>query len=380
MLSKKEKSLKKFRWILILILTAVHISAEARNADTHSDKILSIGEENRSTTQEQADSIMRLAIGKAAQYRHTISMYEAEIYIKGRTEILKQNILMRLAHHIFPVDWRNKDMLFEMVSQSRYNAPYDYIHNIQAVNGNSVPNESKRQEALAFLNLNVYSPTAYDDAIFLPIAAVYDWNLVWFGVLMVILLNMGTITPPFGVNLFVIKELAKVPLKNGETIPTLRQYIARAMKQHGTKLIIDIKTPREAARATDIALAADKLVKQMGADEWVEYLAGYLPAIDALRRVTDLPVAYLGRWRDEVPEMNPDTVKRRGIKYIDYEDRHYLAHPEWVDALRRQGVHLNAWIVNDEERMDWFIERDFDYITTDEPEKLFEKYAAKAGK
>lgn len=28
-------------------------------------------------------------------------------------------------------------------------------------------------------------------------------------------------------------ELAKVPLKNGETIPTLRQYIARAMK-HST--------------------------------------------------------------------------------------------------------------------------------------------------
>ena len=78
--------------------------------------------------------------------------------------------------------------------------------------------------------------------------------------------------------------------------------------------------------------------------------------------------------------MNPDTVKRRGIKYIDYEDRHYLAHPEWVDALRRQGVHLNAWVVNDEERMDWFIERGFDYITTDEPEKLFDKYAAKAGK
>ncbi|WP_418765595.1 TRAP transporter large permease subunit [Mailhella sp.] len=48
--------------------------------------------------------------------------------------------------------------------------------------------------------------------IFLPIASVYHWNLVWFGVLMVILLNMGTITPPFGVNLFVIKELAKVPL------------------------------------------------------------------------------------------------------------------------------------------------------------------------
>ena len=56
---------------------------------------------------------MHLVIEKATQYQNTVSKYEAEIYIKGRTEILKQNMLIRLAHHIFPIDRKNKDMLFE---------------------------------------------------------------------------------------------------------------------------------------------------------------------------------------------------------------------------------------------------------------------------
>jgi len=172
-------------------------------------------------------------------------------------------------------------------------------------------------------------------------------------------------------------DLVKVPLKNGEKIPTLREYIAFATRQSGTKLIIDIKTPKEAARATEIALATAHLVKQMNAEKWVEYLAGYLPAIEALRKVTDLPVAYLGRWRDELPEMHPDSVIGRGIGYIDYQDVHYFKHPEWVDAFKQAGIHLNAWIVNTDKDMDWFIGRDFDYITTDEPERLFEKYEKK---
>ena len=64
---------------------------------------------------------------------------EAEIYIKGKTEILKQNILMRFAHHLFPVDRKNKDMIFEMVSHSKFNAPNNYLHSFEAINGNSIP-------------------------------------------------------------------------------------------------------------------------------------------------------------------------------------------------------------------------------------------------
>ena len=78
---------------------------------------------------------MEEVIKNAEKYQHVLSRYEAEIYIKGRTEILKQNFLMRFAHHIFPVDRKNKDMIFEMISDSKFNAPNNFLHNFRAVNG-----------------------------------------------------------------------------------------------------------------------------------------------------------------------------------------------------------------------------------------------------
>ena len=48
--------------------------------------------------------------------------------------------------------------------------------------------------------------------IFVPIAKVFDWNLVWFGVISTLVKNMACITPPFGINLFVMKGIADVPI------------------------------------------------------------------------------------------------------------------------------------------------------------------------
>ena len=172
-------------------------------------------------------------------------------------------------------------------------------------------------------------------------------------------------------------DLVKVPLKNSEKIPTLHEYIIRAKQYPQTKLIIDVKTPKEAARATRIALAAAKVVKAMNFEKSVEYLVGYLPAVDELRAITDCPVAYLGRWKYELPEMHPDTILRRKIKFLDYQGLHYIAHPEWVEVFQRNGIHLNAWIIDSEEEMDWFLKHNFDYITTDNPERLLEKTTKK---
>lgn len=175
-------------------------------------------------------------------------------------------------------------------------------------------------------------------------------------------------------------DLIKVPLKNSEKIPTLREYINRAKQYPRTKLIIDIKTPNEEARTTRIAVAAAKLVKEMNFEKSVEYLAGYLPAIEAMEKITDRPIAYLGRYKVELPEMHPDTIARRKIRFLDYQGLHYQAHPEWVEIFKRQGIHLNAWTINSEEDMDWFLGHDFDYITTDNPERLLEKLAEKEKK
>lgn len=48
--------------------------------------------------------------------------------------------------------------------------------------------------------------------IFLPLAKNFGWDLVWFGVVMTLVKNMAGITPPFGINLFVLKGVADVPL------------------------------------------------------------------------------------------------------------------------------------------------------------------------
>lgn len=45
--------------------------------------------------------------------------------------------------------------------------------------------------------------------IFLPILQANDLNLVWFGVLLIKLLEIGMITPPFGMNAFVIRSVAQ---------------------------------------------------------------------------------------------------------------------------------------------------------------------------
>ncbi|SFE51765.1 TRAP transporter large permease [Alteribacillus iranensis] len=45
--------------------------------------------------------------------------------------------------------------------------------------------------------------------IFVPIVEILGFNLLWFGVLMLIAIEIGTISPPFGVNLFVMKSVVK---------------------------------------------------------------------------------------------------------------------------------------------------------------------------
>lgn len=42
----------------------------------------------------------------------------------------------------------------------------------------------------------------------IPIAVGLDWNLIWFGIIIVIVLEMGMISPPVGINVFIVKSIA----------------------------------------------------------------------------------------------------------------------------------------------------------------------------
>jgi hypothetical protein len=123
---------------------------------------------NRSRPGE-ADSIMHLVAINGVKYRNILKNYEAEVYIKGRMKIEKSNYLIRFAHNLFPVNRREGDMVFEMLSLSRFEAPNSFYHDYQALNGSSIPNRQKQREIISFLNLNVYAPTAFDNAILMPV-------------------------------------------------------------------------------------------------------------------------------------------------------------------------------------------------------------------
>jgi tripartite ATP-independent transporter DctM subunit len=45
--------------------------------------------------------------------------------------------------------------------------------------------------------------------IFLPMISSYGFDLIWFGVLMVVMMNIACITPPYGINLFVLTAVSK---------------------------------------------------------------------------------------------------------------------------------------------------------------------------
>lgn len=117
----------------------------------------------------QADSIMHLVAVNGVKYRNILKSYEAEVYIKGRMKIAKRNYLIRFAHNLFPVNRREGDMVFEMLSLSRFEAPNAFYHDYRAVNGSSIPNRQKQREIISFLNLNIYAPTAFDNAILMPV-------------------------------------------------------------------------------------------------------------------------------------------------------------------------------------------------------------------
>ena len=50
----------------------------------------------------------------------------------------------------------------------------------------------------------------------------------------------------------------------------------------------------------------------------------------------------------------------------------YKKNENWIKEAQQKRLTLNVWTVNDKSLMDWFLERNVDFITTDQPELLLE--------
>ncbi|MFT3704444.1 MAG: glycerophosphodiester phosphodiesterase family protein [Agriterribacter sp.] len=163
-------------------------------------------------------------------------------------------------------------------------------------------------------------------------------------------------------------ELAATKLSNGEMLPTLRQYLLAGMHQQTTKLVLEIKpstTSKEhGIYATEKIVA---LVQELKAEPWIMYISF---DYDIVKKVKALqPQANVAHLNGD---KTPQELKMDNITGADYNVGVYKKNPEWITEAKKAGIELNAWTVNTKEDMQWLIDNKFDYITTNEPELLFE--------
>lgn len=166
------------------------------------------------------------------------------------------------------------------------------------------------------------------------------------------------------------KELAAKKLKNGETIPTLEEYIAAGKKQKYTKLILEIKTSGiSKERTLELAEKCVQTVKRMKAKKLVDYIAF---DYDAALKVIDLDKKADVSFLSGNGSVTPAQLKKDGFAGLDYHFKAYKEHPEYIEQARKLGLTTNAWTVDKKEDMEWLLKKNIDYITTDEPELLLD--------
>ena len=171
--------------------------------------------------------------------------------------------------------------------------------------------------------------------------------------------------------------LMNLRLANGEFMPTLQQYLTEGAKLDGCQLILEIKTHRNDVRNRRAAEMVVELIKMLGLEKKTEYIAFSKVVCQRLHELTpDSKIAYLNG------ELTPAQVKEMGLSGIDYNEKVFEKHPEWLQEAKQLGVEVNVWTVDGEENLRHHAALDgVDIITTNDPEILkgilAEKEAAK---
>lgn len=164
------------------------------------------------------------------------------------------------------------------------------------------------------------------------------------------------------------EELLAKKHPNGEHIPTVREYLKAGMDQHKTKLIYEIKKSSQGKeRSLDLTRKSVELVKELGAEKWVEYICfDYDVGKLIVEMDPNAKVAYLNG------DVDPQQAKDDGYTGLDYHYKVYKKNPEWIKEAHDIGLSINAWTVNDAAEMKNLLDQEVEYITTNEPELLFE--------
>lgn len=169
-----------------------------------------------------------------------------------------------------------------------------------------------------------------------------------------------------------LNDLQQFKLSNGELLPQLSDFLEIIKSQNYTKLVLEIKPSR---RGKEWAISTVKKVvdevNRYEAQSHIIYISfDYEICKEVLRLVPGAKVQYLDG------NKTPAQLKEDGLSGLDYNFSVFKKYPEYIEEGKKLGLKLDAWTVNDSLKMDWLIDRGFDFITTNEPELLFKRINA----
>ncbi|MBB1286954.1 glycerophosphodiester phosphodiesterase [Flavisolibacter sp. BT320] len=172
-------------------------------------------------------------------------------------------------------------------------------------------------------------------------------------------------------------QLAQTKLSNGETLPTLREYLQAGKKNNTTTLLVlEIKPSGiSKERGQKLGEKCVAMVRELGTAAMTVYISFDYDILKKIRAIE--PTAITQHLNGD---KSPAELKADGITGADYHFSVFKKNPEWITAAKAQGIVLNAWTVNNREDMEWLLSNGFEYITTNEPELLFEVLKERKGK
>lgn len=117
-----------------------------------------------------ADSLMSRAIFFAPMYEEAVGAYKAELYIKGRIHILKQNFLLRFWPSIFRLRKGVREYMMEAYGDLNFTAPDSYDQRVRAITGTTSEFWQMDHRLPEYFHINVYSPSLLNDKLLSPLA------------------------------------------------------------------------------------------------------------------------------------------------------------------------------------------------------------------
>jgi glycerophosphoryl diester phosphodiesterase len=164
-------------------------------------------------------------------------------------------------------------------------------------------------------------------------------------------------------------DLLQFKLSNGEKLPTLREYLLAGLESNKqTLLVLEIKPSTISVdRGRIVAEKVVKLVHELNATSMSAYISF---DYEILKKIIEVdPKATTQYLKGDIA---PAQLKKDKMTGLDYHYSVFEKQPRWVEEAKKNKLALNAWTVNDARTMNLLLDSGFQYITTNEPELLFD--------